>query len=72
MPKKAEGWLRRRMYADGETWLLCYYVPRPGMKPKENSKRIGLVVSLGYPEEGDPSRPKIRKPVEAILGRNRY
>jgi nitroreductase len=36
------------------------------------SKRIGLVVSLGYPEEGDPSRPKIRKPVEAILGRNRY
>jgi nitroreductase len=36
------------------------------------SKRIGLVISLGYPDEADPSRPKIRKPVEAILGRNHY
>ncbi|MGA2545161.1 MAG: nitroreductase family protein [Rectinemataceae bacterium] len=36
------------------------------------SKRIGLVISLGYPDEADSSRPKIRKPVEAILGRNRY
>jgi len=58
MPKKAEGWLRRRMYADGETWLLCYYVPRPGMKPKENSKRIGLVQD--FPTQKDAEREASR------------
>ena len=26
MAKQAKGWLRRRMYADGEVWLFCYYV----------------------------------------------
>jgi len=36
------------------------------------SKRLALVVSLGYPEEGEPSRPKSRKPTDAILGRNAY
>jgi nitroreductase len=36
------------------------------------SKRLGLLVSLGYPEEGDTIRPKNRKPIEAVLGRNRY
>jgi len=37
------GWLRRKMYAEGEVWLFCYYVPRAGGKPVENSKLIGLV-----------------------------
>jgi nitroreductase len=36
------------------------------------ARRIGLVISLGYPGDAEPSRPKLRKPVEAILGRNRY
>jgi nitroreductase len=36
------------------------------------AKRIGLVISLGYPGEADLTRPKNRKPLEAILGRNRY
>ena len=34
--------------------------------------RIGLVISLGYPDEADASRPKLRKGLEAIFGRNRY
>jgi nitroreductase len=36
------------------------------------SKRLALVITLGYPEEGDPSRPKSRKPTDGILGRNAY
>jgi len=36
------------------------------------SKRLALVISLGYPEEGDPQRTKSRKPTDAILGRNSY
>lgn len=35
-------------------------------------RRLGLVVSLGYPAEGDKLRAKARKPTEAILGRNHY
>jgi hypothetical protein len=37
MPKKARGWLRRKMRAEGEAWLFCYHVPRPGKRPAENS-----------------------------------
>jgi hypothetical protein len=50
MAKKSEGWLRKKMYADGETWLYCYYTSRPGdNKRVENSKRVGLV--LQFPTE---------------------
>jgi nitroreductase len=35
-------------------------------------KRLGLIISVGYPEADDPARPKSRKPTEAILGRNAY
>jgi nitroreductase len=35
-------------------------------------KRLGLMISVGYPEAGEPFRPKARKPIEAILGRNAY
>jgi nitroreductase len=34
--------------------------------------RIGLVVTLGYPDGTEPVRPKARKGLETILGRNRY
>ncbi len=37
-----------------------------------SGKRLGLVISLGYPAEGDTLRAKVRKPLEAILGRNHY
>jgi site-specific recombinase XerD len=44
MAKKSEGWLRRKMYADGETWLFCYYTTRPeDNKRVEHSQRVGLV-----------------------------
>jgi nitroreductase len=36
------------------------------------SSRVGLVVSIGRPAEADPGRPKVRKPLESILGYNRY
>ncbi len=36
------------------------------------SRRLGLVISLGYPEEGDSPRPKSRKATEEILGLNAY
>jgi nitroreductase len=36
------------------------------------ARRLGLVISLGYPEDGDIARPKSRKPTEAIFGRGRY
>ena len=37
-----------------------------------STKRIGLLISLGYPAEPDSPKPKVRKPLEAILARNRY
>lgn len=41
---KRQGWLRKKKYADGLTWLFCYIVTRPSDgKRVENSKRIGLV-----------------------------
>jgi hypothetical protein len=44
MAKKAEGWLRKKKYADGETWLFCYYTTRPeDNKRVEHSQRVGLV-----------------------------
>jgi len=36
------------------------------------TKRLALVISLGYPEVGDKLRTKVRKRVDAILGRNHY
>jgi hypothetical protein len=44
------GWLRKRMYSDGLTWLFCYQVRRqPNEKSAENSKRVGLVSD--FPDE---------------------
>jgi nitroreductase len=36
------------------------------------SKRLGLLITLGYPETADVARPKVRKPIASILGRNSY
>jgi nitroreductase len=36
------------------------------------SSRVGLVVSIGRPAEAEAPRPKARKPLESILGYNRY
>jgi integrase len=54
MPRKAKGWLRRKTYADGEVFLFCYNVPRPGMRPAEKSQLIGLVCD--FPTEDDAWR----------------
>jgi len=41
---RQQGWLRKKNYAGGLTWLFCYQVTRPlDGKRVENSKRIGLV-----------------------------
>jgi integrase len=54
VPQKAKGWLRRKTYAEGEVWLFCYNVPRPGNRPAENSQLIGLV--RDFPSENDAWR----------------
>lgn len=37
-----------------------------------SDKRIGLLITLGYPPEGYRLREKIRKPLEEILSFNKY
>jgi integrase len=54
MPKQAKGWLRRKTYAEGDVWIFCFNVPRPGKKPAEKSQMIGLV--RDFPKEGDAWR----------------
>lgn len=54
MPKKADGWLRRRMYAEGEVWLFCWGVPCPGKRPAEHSRVVGLV--RDFPRKADAWR----------------
>jgi integrase len=54
MPRKGEGWLRRKTYAEGEVWLFCYNVPRTGKRPGENAKVIGLVKD--FPKKADAER----------------
>lgn len=54
MPQKGEGWLRRKMYAEGEVWLFCFNVPRPDRRPAENTKVIGLVKD--FPKKADAER----------------
>lgn len=54
MSKKAEGWLRRKRYAEGEVWLFCWGVPRPGQRAAENSRLIGLVKD--FPKKADAWR----------------
>jgi integrase len=50
MAKVQRGWLRKRKYTEGMTWLFCYLVTRPtDGKRVENSKPIGLVED--FPEE---------------------
>ena len=44
----AKGWLRKKMYADGETWLFCFYTTRPlDGKRVENHTRVGLLRDIG-------------------------
>lgn len=51
--KRAEGWLQRRMYREGEVWLFCYYMHGlTGLM--EECKIIGLV--RDYPSEEDAWR----------------
>lgn len=51
--KRAEGWLQRRMYREGEVWLYCYYTH--GLTGVvEDCKTIGLV--RDYPREEDAWR----------------
>jgi hypothetical protein len=50
MAKIQRGWLRKKEYADGLTWLFCFQVTRPSDgKRVENSKRVGLVAD--FPDE---------------------
>lgn len=52
MAREAEGWLRKKLYASGETWLYCYYTRRPNdNKNVEHSKGVGLVAN--FPTEED-------------------
>ncbi len=59
MPQQGKGWLRRKKYAEGEVWLFCYNVPRPGSRPVENAKVIGLVKD--FPRKGDAEREAQRR-----------
>lgn len=44
---KQQGWLRKKKYADGMTWLFCYQMTRQADgKRVENSKRVGLVADF--------------------------
>jgi hypothetical protein len=46
-----QGWLRKKKYADGMTWLFCFQTTRQSDgKRVENSKRVGLVSD--FPTEG--------------------
>jgi integrase len=52
MPKQAKGWLRRRIYAEGEVWLFCFYTCRPTDKKRvENYEIIGPV--RDFPSEAE-------------------
>ncbi len=59
MPQQGKGWLRRRVYAEGEVWLFCYYVPRPGSRPAEHTKVIGLVKE--FPKQAEAEREAQRR-----------
>jgi hypothetical protein len=44
---KQQGWLRKKKYADGMTWLFCFQTTRQSDgKRVENSKRVGLVADF--------------------------
>jgi hypothetical protein len=47
MAKVQQGWLRKKKYADGMTWLFCFQTTRQSDgKRVENSKRVGLVADF--------------------------
>ena len=47
----AKGWLRKKNYADGETWLFCFYTKRPlDGKRVENHEPLGLLRDIGRTE----------------------
>jgi integrase len=44
---KQQGWLRKKKYADGMTWLFCFQITRRSDgKRVENSKRVGLLADF--------------------------
>jgi len=50
MAKLQRGWLRKKKYAEGMTWLFCFQVTRASDgKRVENSKTVGLVAD--FPNE---------------------
>ncbi len=50
MAKVQRGWLRKKKYTAGMTWLFCFQVTRPSDgKRVENSKPVGLVAH--FPDE---------------------
>ena len=50
MAKVQRGWLRKKKYTAGMTWLFCFQVTRPSDgKRVENSKPVGLVAD--FPDE---------------------
>lgn len=65
MPQKAEGWIRRRTYAEGEVWLFCFNVPRPSHRPAENTRVIGLVKD--FPKKADAEREAQRRGLWKLL-----
>jgi nitroreductase len=56
------------------TCMLGWFNEKPIKKllniPKE--KRIGLLITVGYPAEGYKLREKVRKPMEEVVSYNRY
>jgi len=47
MAKNQRGWLRKKKYANGMTWLFCFQVTRPSDgKRVENCKPVGLVAAF--------------------------
>lgn len=51
--QRAEGWLQRRMYREGEVWLLCYYMR--GLTGVVEERTI-IPLVRDYPREEDAWR----------------
>src|SRR5947208_11878317 len=74
MAKIQRGWLRKKKYADGMTWLFCFQVTRPSDGERvENSKPVGLVAD--FQEEkgggGEGGRLGLEKHLNNRVGRKR-
>jgi integrase len=64
--KNAEGWLRKKQYTDGLTWLFCFQTTRAlDGKRVEHSKRVGLVSQ--FPSEKSAWREVERLGLSRLL-----